>query len=388
MENNLSFNSLFIISILAFVIPIFVNKLKSLRVPVVVAEIFAGILVGKTGFNLIHDDLWLEFLSLFGFAYLMFLSGVEIDFSYFKKVKGRVKNKANPLVLGIVIFISTLLLAYLASTLLVFAGIAKDALFFTLIFSTTSLGIVVPVLKEKGIINESIGQISLLSALMADFLTMLLIPIVIFLVAKEDSMKLLTSLFIFVIFGIVYFVVKRFFKFEFNNSTYETSQLKIRAAFVLVLIFVKVAEIAEVEIILGAFLAGVLFSVFFDKFRTEIAPKLDAIGYGFLIPIFFIMVGARIDLRTVLNKESLVIVPLFILIAYAVKIIPVLIIKKYFTWKETIGTGFLISSRLSLIIAISIIALDLNVIDESMYSTFVIIAVITCICSPLVFQKL
>ena len=389
MGNNINFYSLLIISGLAFVLPMLVSKIKRVKIPVVIAELLAGIIIGKSGFNIIQDDLWIEFLSLFGFAYLMFLSGVEIDFSYIKTLKNEKSGKGNPLFLGILIYLLTLLLSFAISYLLTKIGLAKNPLFLTLIFSTTSLGIVVPILKENKLINEPVGQTILISALIADFASMLLIPVVMFIVRSEGSIKLLTSLIVFVVFALIYFISKRFFKIDFDsNPTYESSQIKIRAAFALILFFVSLAEFSDVEIILGAFLAGILFSLLFHEFRTELVPKLDAIGYGFLIPIFFITVGADFDLKTVLKLDTLIALPLYLAIAYVVKLIPTLILKKYFSWRETLGAGFLLSSRLSLIIAIALVALEAEIINETTYSTFILVAIFTCVVSPIVFSKI
>lgn len=389
MEKNISFYSLLIIAALAFLLPLIVSRFKRVKIPVVIAEIIAGIIVGKSGFNIIQNDLWIEFLSLFGFAYLMFLSGVEIDFSYLKKIRGVKSGKGNPLVIGIVIFALTIGLSFLISWLLTLYGVAKDPLFLTLIFSTTSLGIVVPILKENKIITEPIGQTILISALIADFASMLMIPVVMFFLQPEGGAQLLTSLIIFAAFVVVYLIARRFLKIDcIGNDTYESSQLRIRAAFALILVFVSLAELTGVEIILGAFLAGILFSLLFSEFRTEIVPKLDAIGYGFLIPIFFIMVGANFDLKTVLTLNTILSLPLYIAVAYVVKLVPSLILKIYYPWRESIGAGFLLASRLSLIIAIALVALESGIISETSYSTFVLVAIVTCIVSPVMFSKI
>ncbi len=389
MDKTLQFDSMLIITGLAFLLPILVNKIKVIRIPVVIAEIAAGIIVAKSGFNLVANDPWIEFLSLFGFAYLMFLSGVEIDFAYLKKTGPEPDGAINPLVLGGAFFLLTVLLAYLSSLTLAGLGIIKNPLFLTLIFSTTSLGIVIPILKEKGILDQPIGQVILIAALIADFTTMLMIPVVFLVTRGTGSVDLIFPFVIFAFFAVVYYVGKRFLRINlFKNPTFETSQLKVRAAFALVLVFVSIAEIINVEIILGAFLAGILFSLLFDEFRTEIAPKLDAIGYGFLIPIFFIMLGVKLDLKTVWTTKSLLIFPLFIVVAYAVKLIPALLFKLFYSWRQTLGAGFLLSSRLSLIIAISLIAWQSGVISEATHSSFVLVAVVTCLFSPVMFLKI
>jgi Kef-type K+ transport system membrane component KefB len=387
MDRDFSFYSLFILCAIAFLVPLVIYRTRYLKIPVAIAEIIIGIAVGKSGINIVRVDPILEFLSLFGFTFLMFLSGLEIDFHYLKKFT-RVTNHFNPLGLGFKVFGLTVALSFVFANVLKGVGITKNPLFLTLIFSTTSLGIVVPALKAKQIISRPVGQMILVVALIADFGTILMIPAVMFFIAGTKSINLVYSFLLVGFFGLIFYTGKKFFKFNLNNSFLETSQFKIRAAFALILFFVTLAEIAGIEIILGAFLAGVLYSVIFTKFRAEITPKLESFGYGFLIPIFFIMVGAKFDLKPVLSFQVLLLLPLFIYIIYIVKMIPALVFKKYFSWRETIGAGFLISSRLSLIIALSLVALKEGLITTMTHSTFILLAMITCLASPLLFMKI
>lgn len=387
MEAHINFYSLLIVSSIAFAIPLAISRFKKLGIPVVIAEIIAGVVLGKSGLNIIHNDIWIDFLSLLGFAFLLFLGGMEIDFSYFSKFKSSKKSLKNPIIMSFVIYTITIGLSLFFAFLLHFFGVVENPIFVMLIFSTSALGIVIPTLREKKLMSEPIGQSILLAAIIADFGTMLALPLVMFLYGYIEGITLIYLLGLFALFAVIYLVMKKFFRSNWDNQTYENSQIKVRVAFVLLLLFVTVAELVNIEIILGAFLAGVLFSLVFGKFKVDTIPKLEAIGYGFLIPIFFIMVGANLDLGSALSLKTLITLPLFMMIAYLVKLIPSLLFKKYYSWRETLGVGFLLSSRFSLVIAISLVALRIGAIDEGTHSMFVLLAILTCVFSPIIFLK-
>jgi Trk K+ transport system NAD-binding subunit len=168
-----------------------------------------------------------------------------------------------------------------------------------------------------------------------------------------------------------------------------TAQIKVRAAFTMMLIFVALAEMLGTEVILGAFLAGVIVSLLKRPQDAELIHQLDAIGYGFFIPIFFIMVGVDFNLASLISSpRTLLIVPLLLVAAGLVKLLPALIYKLSFTWKQTLGAGTLLSSRLSLIIAASAIGLRLDVISESVNAAIILVAIVTVILAPLIFSRL
>jgi Trk K+ transport system NAD-binding subunit len=123
--------------------------------------------------------------------------------------------------------------------------------------------------------------------------------------------------------------------------------------------------------------------------ESALREKLDAIGYGFFIPIFFIMAGTRFDLQALLlSPQSFILVAILVIAAYLIKLIPSLLFRGAFSWRESIAAGFLLSSRLSLIIAASAIALDLGIITTSTNSAVLLVAVITCTLSPIVFNRI
>ncbi len=168
-----------------------------------------------------------------------------------------------------------------------------------------------------------------------------------------------------------------------------TSQIKVRAAFTMMLIFVALAEMLGTEIILGAFLAGAIVSLLKKPEDSELVHQLDAIGYGFFIPIFFIMVGVDFNLTSLISSPSaLLLVPFLLISAAAVKLLPALVFKTSFSWKQTLAAGTILSSRLSLIIAASAIGLRIGVISEPFNAAIILVAILTVVIAPPLFVKM
>ena len=392
MEQHVSVISLLIVVTMAFLTPIFLHRFKMNFIPVVVAEIIVGLIIGKSGFNVVHEDMWLSTLSTLGFIFLMFLSGLEIDFTAFtgSKKRDRLPNgkmEPNTFVVATVIFAGIFIFSLGLSYLFVMAGFIDNAFLMTLIISTISLGVVVPTLKEAHLMKTVIGQIILLVAVIADLVTMILLAIFVSLYeAGHGNTWLLLILFAAGV--ILYFVGKRFK----NRSIIEslstgTVQIGIRAVFTLIIVLVGLSETVGAENILGAFLAGVLVSLLSPN--QELVHKLDSFGYGFLIPIFFVMVGVNLDIWSLFSeKKLLLLIPLLLIGLLLSKLIPVYILKIWYELKTVIAAGFLLTSTLSLVIAAATIGERLEIITPEMSGTLILVAVITSIITPIVFKKL
>jgi Trk K+ transport system NAD-binding subunit len=142
-------------------------------------------------------------------------------------------------------------------------------------------------------------------------------------------------------------------------------------------------------VILGAFLAGVIMSIMADQDKTVLKEKLDTLGFGFFIPLFFISVGSEFDIRSFLDSpDAILLLPLLVAAAYAVKVLPAFIYWPAFSLRESMAAGFLLSSRLSLIIAASAVAFKLGLISEAINADILILAMITCMLSPMIFNKI
>jgi len=388
------FLPLLLVVLLAFLVPLFLARFR--RIPVVVGEILAGILIGPSVLGWVHvEDATLELLAEIGFAFLMFLSGLEIDFSIlFAASKPGQDKKKSPILMAGLSFLLTIIFAAGIGFWLTGAGFVKDPWMMSLILSTTSLGIVVPVLKEKKMSGTGLGQTILLSALLADFLTMFLITVYIAVRSTGLSLNILLIGLLFVPVVFLYQLGQKHLRRPIVRRLMEeladaTSQIKVRGAFALMIAFVVLAELIGAELILGAFLGGVLASLISEPNDEKIRSKLDAIGFGFFVPLFFVYVGVRFDLQAFLtNPDAWVLLPILLFAAFAIKIVSALVFRFAYSWKETLSSGMLLSARLSLIIAASAIGVRFGAITESTNAAIILIAALTATFAPLGFNTL
>lgn len=394
MQTNTSILSLVIVVLVAFLAPIVRERLRLTIVPVVVTEIIAGLIIGKSGLNLIGPDPWLEILSTFGLIFLMFLSGVEIDFTIFTKKsqpqsnhKKNANSEPNSFFVSTVIFIFIFILSYLLSLGLTRLQLIDSPFFMTLVISTISLGVVLPTLKEENLTTKVIGQTILIIAVIADLVTMILLAVYVTFTSDEGGNMWLLLL-LFAAGVLLYFLARWFSQVTFFKSMLRGSiQIDTRAIFALLIVLVGLSESVGAENILGAFLAGVLISLLSPN--PDTIQKLDSFGYGFLIPIFFVMVGVQLDLWTLLSDPNiLLLIPLLFLALVISKLVPILILKKWYDWRTVLGAGFLLTSTLSLVIAAAEIGKRIGVIDEQKASTLILLAVVTSIITPMLFKKI
>ncbi|VAW28815.1 hypothetical protein MNBD_BACTEROID07-1794, partial [hydrothermal vent metagenome] len=206
--------------------------------------------------------------------------------------------------------------------------------------------------------------------------------------------ELLYILILFFVFYLFYRLgnrVKRIHhlkKLAFQLS-HAASQIRVRGSVVMILIFVVLSQyISEEVVLLGAFLSGLILSTLLHKERSVLMIKLDGMGYGFFIPIFFVMVGIQFDPAALMEFDQSLFgfLGLLLLTLFLVKIVPSLLWTRLFGRRKSVAAGFLMSSRLSLIIAASAIGLQLGVITSGINASFILMAVLTCLFSPVIFN--
>lgn len=383
-----SLSSLVIVIVAAFLTPLLLHRFRLNMIPVVVAEIIVGIIIGKTGLNIVEQDMWLETLSTLGFLFLMFLSGLEIDFSAFaNKKKGKEEKEPNAFFVASIVFVGIFLVSLGLSYIFVWLGYIDNAFLMTLIISTISLGVVVPTLKDAQLMKTTIGQTILLIAVIADLATMVLLAVF---VSMHDpshgNVWLLLGLFLV---GVIFYFAGKYFKKRSFIETMAkgTIQIGTRAVFALIIVLVALSETLGAENILGAFLAGVLVSLLAPN--QDFVHKLDSFGYGFFIPIFFVMVGVNLDLRPLFTQfDILLLIPLLFVALVISKVVPVYILRIWYDRNTTLAAGFLLVSTLSLVIAAATIAERMGMIDENMKGALILVAVLTSVVSPIMFKKL
>jgi len=391
---EMRFLPLLLVVFLAAIVPLVLARFR--RIPVVVGEILAGIIIGPSVLGWVTaQEPTLDLLAEIGFAFLMFLSGLEIDFSIlFAISESEHKNGPSSMLLASLSFILTLILALAVGFGMYLLGYVRDPWMMTLILSTTSLGIVVPVLKENRMSSSRFGQTILLAALLADFLTMFLITVYVAIRSTGLSLEILLIVLLFVPVVLLYQLGVRWLRIPavrriFDELSDATSQIKVRSAFAIMVGFVVMAQMIGAELILGAFLGGVLASLLSGAGEEKLRSKLDAIGFGLFVPLFFIFVGIQFDLKAFVSEPNAwVLLPILLVAAFGIKLLSSLVFRLSYSWRETFASGFLLSARLSLIIAASAIGLRMGAISESTNAAIILIAALTATIAPLTFNSL
>jgi Kef-type K+ transport system membrane component KefB len=370
--------SLILIALFVFLLPLLAGRL---RVPAVVVEILFGILVGPSLLNLIQGSELIDLLADLGLFLLMFLAGFEIDFGKLEK------QRLSVLGTGAAVFVITLATSHLVSQLLGYG------MFMTLVLSTTSVGLVVPTLRSTRHSSTRLGQTVLISAIIADFLTLMGVAFLALIHRHGVSWGLLKFPALFLAIVLVLRILRLAVwwsphRFARLFSSDDPEELGIRGSLALMLAFVGLSLALDIEPILGAFLAGMVFALVFRS-RGALEHRLSGFSYGFLIPIFFINIGIRFELASLLDSKSLMRVLLIVGAAFLVKMIPaLLVVLQGMRLREALAAGVLLSARLSLIIAVATVGVELGMLTTDDRALAILIAAVTTTVAPAAFRAL
>lgn len=394
MEHGNAFIPLLIVLGLAFLVPLLINRFKAL--PVVVGEILAGLVLAQVGILKPDSSATLTLFSNIGLAFLMFLAGLEIDISsLFARSSVPAEKKALPLpLLALIVYLLTLGLSAVGSSLLQGWGMPGNRELLTLVLGATSLGVVLPVLKNRGIMHTRGGQAIFLTATIADFLTVILLTIYTLVNQHGLSPEILSLLLIFLVFIGAARIGARFIRLPavqtvFDELSQATVQIKVRGAIVILLVFVVLAESLGIELILGAFLAGMLVALFKTPQDDEagLVHKLEAFGFGMFIPIFFIVTGANLNISALAeNPQSLAFLPALLGISILVKLLSALVFRTIMGWRSTLAAGLLLNTHLSLEVAIAVIGEQVGLLTPATSAAIIVFAVLTVVFMPLLFS--
>ena len=368
--------SLVIISLGAFLLPLIAQRIS---IPSIVLEIAYGILVGPV-LGIVKISEFISGLAIFGFMLLMFRSGFEIELDTFRE-KG-LKTLSIPLA----IYVATVATSfYLIITL-------DYPIFLALVLCTTSVDIVITVLRSDDTIKTNYGQSLFMSALIADIFTLIGVTVFASLQHSEGfSISNLNVILYFLIVILILRIIRRvawwnpqIFSRMFDGN--DPEEMGIRSSIALMLTLVGVAVLFDIEYILGAFLAGTLFAFTFPN-RGSLENSLKGFSYGFLIPIFFINIGLNYDIEVFKNTEFYIQVLSLLGIALIVKIVPSLfLIFTKIKFRQLVAGGFLLAARFSLIIAMAEIGVELELISKALEQQIILLAVLTATISPIFYR--
>lgn len=397
-EDELHLLPLLIVSVLAFMVPLVLKRIRGVKVPTAVGEILAGMIVGKSGLNLVQIDSTLQLLNFLGLVSLMFVSGLEIDFDVLSgrgrkgpAVRSWKEKLYHPFLLGLLFLVATMAGAWFFAGQLAARGFVKSGPLLALIMSTAALSMAVPVLKETGLMATRFGQTLLAGAVIGDFVTMLALTVGVSLYAGGFSLQTLLVLGLLAAVLVAYRagrILKRFRLLEGLSGG--TAQIGVRASFAAMLVFVALAQSLGVEVVLGAFLAGTLMSLLSGSSREEVSHKLDALGFGFLIPIFFLVVGIKFDFRVLFqDPKALLFVPVLLVITILVRgLPPVLLLMPFVKLRQALAGGALMAAQMSVTLAATAVVLRSGAISESINAAIVLVVIILSILAPIAFGRL
>ena len=378
---DLHFTNLLIVVAVGFVAPLTLGFVPRLLLPSVVFEIVLGIVIGPSVLGWVEVDDPVAVLSIVGLAFLLFLAGLEIEFD---KLRGKV------LKVTAIGFALSFGLALILSGVLSGLGVLDHPMFVAIVLSATSLGVVIPVLKDAGEVGSTFGQLVIAGATIADFATVILLSLFFSREASSTTTKLilLGSLFVVALLvglALAEFEHSRKLRDVLRRLQDTTAQIRVRGAFVLMIALVALATNLGLEVILGAFMAGAILTLIDrDTMQThpEFRRKLDAVGFGIFIPVFFVTSGVRYDLGALGNASTLVHVPIFLAALFLIRGLPALLYKPLVPRGRVAVSMLMQATSLPFIVASTAIGLQLHVVTPGNAAALIAAGLLSVVLFP------
>ncbi len=290
--------TLVLIAVAAVLGPVIAEQTRGLRIPSVVIELSLGIVMGPYVLKLVHVNGLVTALSDMGLTFLIFLAGFELELD---------RLKGPPIRLAVLGWLVSLVLALALAIVLVSTGLALDTLIVGLALTTTALGTLLPIIDDAGVLPTRFGAYLVGIGTAGEFGPIVAVAV---LLTRKDPLVTSLLLIAFVVIAAVTAVfatrahppkVVSLLQRHLNSS----AQLPVRVSVLTVLLLVYLAFLLGLDVLLGAFAAGIVVRLFTDGDDSEIVKsKLDAVGFGFLIPIFFVVSGIHFDLHILLAQPT------------------------------------------------------------------------------------
>lgn len=349
---------------------------KRLGIPIVVGQIFIGIVLAPAVLGWLHGGHTLEVFSEIGVILLMFLAGLESNLSELKKhLRPSLLIAAAGVLVPLLVFSGvTYILGYGFST----------SIFYGIVFAATSVSITVEVLQEYGKLSSKAGAIILGAAVVDDILAVLLLSI--FTATQSTTGNIGIQFLLEFLFFVFLFLAYRFVPILWSF----VEKLPIFAkhtsvALIVCLTFSLLADAVGMSAVIGAFFAGISLSQ--TKVAHEIENYSSAIAYAVFIPVFFISIAISVDFEAIFSHPLLILV--FTVLALLTKFLPSYLLGQRMGLSRSesslIGTGMISRGEMALIIAQ--IGISSQLIDKSLYSELVIIIILSTVIAPFLIQR-
>jgi Kef-type K+ transport system membrane component KefB len=376
------FTNLLIVVAVGLLAPLALGFFPRLRLPAIVLEIVLGVVIGPSGLGWVKPDLPVSILALVGLAFLLFLSGLEIDV---KRLRGPILKLTG------VGFALSFAIAIILGLGLKAGGLVKSPLFVAIVLVSSSLGVIVPVMKDSNNASSSFGQLVIAAASIAEFGAIILLSLFF---SGKGSTSTAGTLILLGMFGLAVALVgvaiagaERSVSLSrvLRRLQDTTAQIRVRAAFVLLIGFTALAEQVGLATILGAFAAGALLSTIDrdDMTHPQFRGKLEAAGFGVFIPVFFVASGLRFDLNALFASPSTVArVPLFLIAIYLARGLPAIVYVRLLGRSRSVIAGVLQATSLTFVVTATQIGLQLGVVTQATAAGLVAAALLSVVISP------
>ncbi|MFJ2190469.1 cation:proton antiporter [Kitasatospora sp. NPDC087861] len=377
--------ALILIPAAAVAAPLLADRLlRWIAVPTVVFEIVLGVLIGPDVLNWAHVDDLVDALSQFGLVMLMFLAGYEIDFA--KLRGGPLKRAGTAWLVSIVLALGVGALVNRDPLNGAFAGLA---------LTTTALGTILPILRDSGELPTPFGSLVMATGAVGEFGPIIAIAV---LLSGNSPARTAVILGAFAVITAVAVLGARrprpAWATRLIERTLRTSgQFAIRAVILVLAVMVAAAVWLDLDMLLGAFTAGAISRLLLSDIRQAeeevIEAKLESIGFGFLVPVFFVVSGMNFDLTALLvDPGTLLLVPVFLLLLLVVRGLPAgLLAPAGLGRRDRAALGLYGATALPLVVVITTIEVDDGHLPSSTAAALVGAGILSVLAFPLAAQR-
>lgn len=378
-------SELLLIAFIAVLAPLLAELPAGFRLPVVVLEVILGIIVGPHMLHLAGPEGMVGTLAELGLAFLLFMVGLEIDFD---KIRGR------PLSLAISGWLLSFFVAMVCMFFFNVIGLIQTPpLLAAVALSTTALGVLAPILRDRGELDSPFGTYMVAAAAAGEFCPLMIISLL--LIPTHDTflhgLFMVTFIIIASIAANLALNARSFRLIEIMTRTMQSSgQLPVRICILLQILFVALTGKFGLNIVMGAFAAGMVAGLVIKGKQGELLhQKLDAIGYGFLIPIFFIVAGMKFDVSALWSAPLAPIqVVLLLGLLVLVRGIPLVLYKSELAQEERLPFAFYSATGLPLIVIISEIGVSSGLMPPDRAAILVSAGMLSVLLFPVLAVKL
>jgi Kef-type K+ transport system membrane component KefB len=347
---TVSFSGVLVIALVAVAVPVLGALVPRLSVPGAVLEVVAGIVIGPAVLGWVHLDASIEVLSDLGLGMLLFLAGLEIDVERLRGRLGRLAGRA---------FVMSILLGLACGFVFGGLGLGTKPVFLMVVLVSTSAGLLLPLLKDAGEHASTFGQLVMTAGALAEVASVVMLSLL-FSAASPTAADRIVSLFTFLgllaVVGLAIGQVRGLAAIDrlLDRLEDRSGQLRVRAALTLALGFGVLANRFGLASILGAFAAGLLVKTVDLTGRAphpRFQIKLEGIGFGFLVPIFFIATGVQFDAKALLaSPTALAEIPLFLAALLVVRAVPALLYARLVGKRHAVVAGLMQATTLTFVI--------------------------------------